>query len=353
LNSSFWTAKKVLITGHTGFKGAWLSLILHSMGARVFGLSLKPLTTPSLYSLATKGIFEDEVMLDLREKQHVEKYLGNINPDVIFHLAAQASVLEGYKDPNNTWTSNVVGTLNLLEGISRLKSQLTLVIATTDKVYANSNDGKYFIESDPLGGSDPYSSSKVGVEELVVSYRKVFKLGGNKIRIAVGRAGNVIGGGDFLPDRILPDALKAIESKTFLLLRNPNSIRPWQHVFDPLSGYILLAEKLSQGDDPHLEGAFNFSNSDNSNISVAQLLEYIPSDFGLRVRVADSESKYEEAKSLNLNSAKAGRILNWNPKIKIREAVNLTFEWNRAFIEKKDMGRVSKSQIENFLSNED
>lgn len=323
------------------------------MGARVFGLSLNPLTTPSLYGLATKGVFEDEVILDLREKQHVENYLGDINPDIIFHLAAQASVLEGYKDPNNTWTSNVVGTLNLLEGISKLKSRLTLVIATTDKVYANSNDGKSFTETDLLGGSDPYSSSKVGVEELVVSYRKVFKLGGNKIRIGVGRAGNVIGGGDFLPDRILPDALKAIESKTFLLLRNPNSIRPWQHVFDPLDGYILLAERLSKSDDLDLEGAFNFSNSENSDISVAELLRYIPSDFGLQVKVADSESKYEEAKSLNLNSAKAERILKWTPKIKIREAVNLTFEWNKAFIEKKDMSYVSRSQIENFLSYED
>jgi len=353
LDASFWIGKKVLVTGHTGFKGAWLSLILHQLGARVYGLALPPLTTPNLYSLAAIGIFDSERFVDLRDKKPLEIYLREVNPEIVFHLAAQASVLEGYRNPNTTWTSNVFGTLNLLEVISELSSEVTLVVTTTDKVYANINDGKAFVETDPLGGSEPYSASKVAVEELIYSYRKVFEISDTKIKIAVARAGNVIGGGDFLADRILPDALRAVESKKALTLRNPKSTRPWQHVFDPLSGYISLAEKLTASNDSYLQSAFNFSNSDNLGVSVRNLLEFIPKEFGLEVEILEGDSKFYEAKILALNSSKAEKLINWRARIGVEEAVRLTFDWNKAFLEKRDMGLVSRSQIEKYFSHED
>lgn len=328
-------------------------MILHQLGARVFGLALPPSTTPNLYSLAASGIFDSERFLDLRDKKPLETYLREVNPEIVFHLAAQASVLEGYRDPNTTWTSNVFGTLNLLEVISELSSELTLVVTTTDKVYANVNDGKAFVESDPLGGSEPYSASKVAVEELIHSYRKVFEISDKKIRMAVARAGNVIGGGDFLAERILPDALRAIESKKMLTLRNPQSTRPWQHVFDPLSGYISLAEKMTLSNDINLQSALNFSNSNNLGVSVKNLLDFIPKDFELEVEILEGASKFYEARILSLNSSKAEELINWRARIGVEEAVRLTFDWNKAYLEKRDMALVSRSQIEKYFSHED
>jgi len=352
LEISFWKDKRVLITGHTGFKGAWLSIFLNTLGARVSGLSLPPSTTPNLYELSAHGMFESEIFLDLRDKKSVENFLGEAEPDIVFHLAAQASVLEGYRDPYNTWTSNVLGTLNLLDGLSELKKDLTLIVVTTDKVYKNLNDGRLFVETDELGGSDPYSASKVAVEEMITSYRRVIERNEAKISIGVARAGNVIGGGDFLPERILPDAMKAITSKTKLRVRNPHSIRPWQHVLDPLSGYIELAEKLSCVGSKSFEGAFNFSNSNILGLSVVDLLKLIPTEFDLEIEFAADSGDNYEAKLLNLNSEKAERMLRWKAKIGINDAVKLTFEWNKSLANHDDMRAISKSQIEKYLANE-
>lgn len=341
-----------MITGHTGFKGAWLSILLNTFGARISGLSLPPATNPNLYDLSARGMFDSDVFLDLRDKQSIEDFLREVNPEIVFHLAAQASVLEGYRDPRTTWTSNVLGTLNLLEGLSKLGKDLTLVVATTDKVYQNSNDGRFFVETDALGGSDPYSASKVAVEEMIISYRKVFEVNKINVKIGVARAGNVIGGGDFLPNRILPDALKAIRSKNRLRVRNPHAIRPWQHVLDPLAGYIVLAEKLSSGESKSYEEAFNFSNSNTLGLTVIDLLELIPPEFDLVIDVAEDPRENYEAKLLNLNSAKAEMVLGWKPKIGIKEAVALTFEWNKSLLNQDDMLAVSKSHIAKYLANE-
>jgi CDP-glucose 4,6-dehydratase len=352
MSTNFWPGKKVLVTGHTGFKGAWLSLILHQMNARVFGVSLKPQGEPNLYTLINHEIFESEEFLDLRDKVSTLRFIEYTKPDVIFHLAAQASVLEGYRDPELTWTSNVLSTLNILESLTNFASPVTVVVATTDKVYLNENQNRDFVEDDQLGGSDPYSTSKVAVEELVVSYRKVFAVRNLNVKIAVARAGNVIGGGDFMPHRIIPDAFRAIEADCALRLRNPEATRPWQHVLDPLVGYVALAEKLDLSASHEFQGAFNFSNPENFGISVRALLEHFPSELGLRLEIEDEYTRYSEAKFLNLDSSKAREMLNWTPKIGLPDAMKKTIEWQRNYLEGRNMKAFTVSQIKEYLEYE-
>lgn len=352
MDKEFWLGKNVLVTGHTGFKGAWLSFFLRELGACVHGLALPPATVPNLYTMINSEIFDSEEFLDLRDKASITKFINGVNPQVIFHLAAQASVLEGYEDPEGTWTSNVVGTLNILESLSLAKKPVALVIATTDKVYLNQNQAVDFTESDRLGGSDPYSSSKVAVEELVISYRKIFSVRETNVKIAVTRAGNVIGGGDFLPNRIIPDAFRALASDSVLTLRNPDSTRPWQHVLDPINGYLSLAQHLYSSDNKEFEGAFNFSNPTNIGISVKELLGYISAENDLRLEVNQNAPKYPEAKFLNLNSEKAHVMLGWRPRIDISDATKLTMDWYRHYLRGSEMRTVTRSQIRNFINSE-
>jgi CDP-glucose 4,6-dehydratase len=349
--SNFWENKRVLITGHTGFKGSWLSLMLHELGAEVHGLSLAPEFQPNMYDLAVSGIHKTEEFLDLRNSEAVEKYVRFIRPEVTFHLAAQASVLGGYIDPLETWTTNVIGTLNLIESLIPLNQTLSLIIATTDKVYLNSGDGKRFVEGSQLGGGDPYSSSKVAVEELINSYRHVFKARHAKVRMAVVRAGNVIGGGDWLPNRIVPDVFRAVENQHPLHLRNPNSTRPWQHVLDALNGYILLGEKLTCSNDSKFESAFNFSNPSNDGISVLELLKFFPQQMKITTEIdADSNVEYE-ATYLSLNSDKSQNLLLWRPSLGIQESINLIVEWHQAHQGGQNMQLFTRSQIVNYYKN--
>lgn len=348
---NFWKDKRVLITGHTGFKGAYLSLMLRELGAEIHGLSLPPEFYPNIYDVAAKGIYLTEALIDLRDSRAVEEYLKSVHPEITFHLAAQASVLEGYRDPLKTWTTNVIGTLNLIESLISLESPSSLIVATTDKVYLNSGEGKRFVEESQLGGGDPYSASKVAVEELINSYRHVFKVRNAQLRTAVARAGNVIGGGDWLPNRIIPDALKAIESKQKLCVRNPNSTRPWQHVFDALNGYILLAEKLSNTQGKDFESAFNFSNPENDGITVIDLLGFFPPNLGLSVEIELNSSPVYEAENLSLNSNKAQTLLSWRPILGISEAISLIVEWHLAYQGGQDMKQFTQSQIGKYLKN--
>lgn len=348
---NFWQGKRVLITGHTGFKGTYLSLMLRELGAEIHGLSLPPEFYPNIYDLATKGIYLTEALIDLREPHAVGEYVQSVRPEITFHLAAQASVLEGYRDPLKTWTTNVIGTLNLIESLMALEAPSSIVVATTDKVYLNSGEGTNFVEENRLGGGDPYSASKVAVEELINSYRHVFDARNAKLRIAVARAGNVIGGGDWLPNRIIPDALRAIENNQKLIIRNPNSTRPWQHVFDALHGYLLLAKKLNTPQHKDFESAFNFSNPDNNGISVIDLLGFFPQDLGLSIEVQLNSSPEQEAESLSLNSDKAQALLSWRPSLKLSEAIQLILDWQLAYQSGQDMRQFTQSQIVKYLDN--
>jgi CDP-glucose 4,6-dehydratase len=346
-----WSGKKVLITGHTGFKGSWLSLMLDELGAEVHGLSLAPTSKPNMYEVATAGVHKSEAILDLRSPTEVQNYLHSVCPEVVFHLAAQASVLDSYQDPLNTWTSNVIGTLNLIEGLMSLKDPLSLIVATTDKVYSNSDLSKDFVEGDRLGGGDPYSASKVAVEELVTSYRQIFKSRESQVRMAVVRAGNVIGGGDWLPNRIIPDVFRAIENKQPLRIRNPHSTRPWQHVLDALYGYIKLAEKLNHPTHNDFESEFNFSNPQNSKISVLELLSYFPKKLGLVVEIESAPRSQYEARFLSLNSSKAQDLLSWRPILGIEDSVNEIVEWHEAFLNNQNMKHFTQTQIMKYLKN--
>lgn len=351
MSKNYWSGKKVLITGHTGFKGAWLSLIMKELGARVFGLALEPPGGPNLYNLTCSGVFERESYIDLRSKSSTNSFLNETSPEIVFHLAAQASVLEGYRNPQETWTSNVIGTLNLLEALAELSSPIVLVVATTDKVYSNNESGKKFVESDCLHGSDPYSSSKVAVEELISSYRRVFTERQVPIRIGVARAGNVIGGGDFMPDRIIPDAVRAISGGYPIELRNPESTRPWQHVLDPLSGYITLAEMLSKFTDEKFQSAFNFSNDKNVNVSVRELLSLVPESMGLVMKNIEPREAHLEAKLLSLDSTKSAELLRWRPQFSVGEAMLATMDWYRVFLADGDLHVLTNSQIREYFGN--
>lgn len=225
----------MLVTGHTGFKGSWLSIYLNELGASVSGYSLPPVGNDSIYSSIPNAFWQSEILGDIRSAEQFDGFVKSSDPDIIFHLAAQASVLESHRNPETTWQTNVIGTQNILESLKGLGRSVSMVVVTTDKVYENLENGVPFVETDSLGGFDPYSASKAAVELLVSSYRKSFSFDRHQIHVATARAGNVIGGGDWLPDRIIPDLIRAAKSGTALTLRHPNSVRPWQHVLDPLS----------------------------------------------------------------------------------------------------------------------
>lgn len=351
VDNFFWAKKKVLVTGHTGFKGSWISVFLNSLGAEVHGFALEPKTYPNLYSYIGDGALSSDTTGDLSDTKLLNETITRVNPEIIFHLAAQASVLEGYRDPAGTWKTNLTGTLNLLQAVQTKETPTTLIVVTTDKVYRNYNSGISFTEEDALGGLDPYSASKSAVEILVESHRHLFKTLGNKIRIGTARAGNVIGGGDWLPDRIMTDVIRAIETDEALIVRNPNAIRPWQHVLDPISGYVTFAEKLYQSVGTELETAFNFANPSIQSVRVVDILDHISLKTNLRYEVHSDPSRPYEAELLSLNPSKAMSQLGWAPKLNLEETINLTLDWYRAKQESKDMLNFTLEQIQEFSRN--
>ena len=284
---SFWFGKKVLITGHTGFKGSWLTIYLLLKGANVYGFSL-PKIKDSLYSkLELNKQNLDGKLYDnfgsIIEKNNFEKFLVDLQPDIVFHLAAQSLVRKSYLSPYETWNVNLMGSINLIESLNKIEKKCACIVVTTDKVYANQNQIYSYREIDPLGGKDPYSASKSAVELAINSWRSSFcGLKSHQIRnlgISTVRAGNVVGGGDWAEDRIVPDAIRSLIEKKSLNIRNPKSIRPWQHVLEPLNGYVLLAKEMyeslpiADNDNQEIYGAFNFGPTINSNKSVEELFE--------------------------------------------------------------------------------
>ena len=328
---NFWQNKKVFITGHTGFKGTWLCIILNHLSAKISGYSLKPINN----SLFTKSKIEKKIFSnnysDIKNISKLKKELKRFKPEIIFHLAAQPLVLESYKDPINTFETNIYGTLNLLESIRKIKSIKSVVIVTTDKVYKINKKKDIYEEQDELGGLDPYSASKVGTEIILNSYIKSFFMNTPlKNKISSARSGNVIGGGDFSKNRLVPDIIKSINNKKKVIIRNPNHIRPWQHVLEPLLGYLTLAEKQyvnKLSNKNIINHTWNFGPNKKNFKSVLNIVNYMKKKKNFKY-IIKKDYIYTETNSLKLNSLKAKIELNWMGKWNLKQALEKTMEWN-------------------------
>jgi CDP-glucose 4,6-dehydratase len=350
----FWSGKKVFLTGHTGFKGTWFSIILNILGAKVCGYSLKPHIKPNFYNLINLNKqINRSIIGDIRDYQKLKKSIIKFSPDFIIHMAAQSLVTQSYINPKYTFEANTLGTVNILNILNELDFIKSALIITTDKVYFNDNKKKYFKEDDILGGVDPYSNSKSCVELIVNSYNQSF-FKEKKIFVATARAGNVIGGGDFSKDRIIPDYFRSLLKNKKLRLRSPNSIRPWQHVLDPLYGYLLLLMKLHK--KQIISGSsFNFGPSNSSNKSVKEVINLINKNFNNSVKIIKQKSSpenYKESKALMLNSNKSKKILKWSGKYDLQQSINLTSAWFKKFIDKKnkDILKITQDQIKHYFN---
>jgi CDP-glucose 4,6-dehydratase len=341
----FWKGKRVLITGHTGFKGSWLAFWLKLLGSEICGYAHAPDSSPNLFENLRLEDQIKSVTGDVRDLPSLEKSLNDFQPDIVFHLAAQSLVRKSYRAPVETYSTNLIGTINVLEAVRRVDSVKAVVVVTTDKVYENKRWLWAYRENERLGGFDPYSNSKACAELATASYRNSFFADGRTL-IATARAGNVIGGGDWSEDRLLPDVFRSLIFGEKLLIRNPDSVRPWQHTLEPLAGYLSLAEKLFQGEKTFAD-AFNFGSSEEDARTVAWILEEIKSVWNAPViwEIARGEQPHE-AKILKLDSAKARAELNWSSKLNLTEAIRLTTEWYRDFRDEKDLIETTRRQID-------
>lgn len=323
--ASFWRGKHVLVTGHSGFKGSWLALWLKRMGAEVTGISLPPITAPNLYSLAGIDSVCTSHFCDIRDPDALAKLIREGRPEIVFHLAAQPLVRESYREPLYTYGTNVMGTANLLDSLRGMSSVKVVVMVTTDKVYRDTDRATCYLEDDPLGGVDPYSASKAASELVIDSYRAAY-LQEQGAAIASARAGNVIGGGDWSDDRLIPDAVRAWIAGETLDIRRPGSIRPWQHVLEPLCGYLQLAQMLWR--DPTLAGPYNFGPAADSAASVRDVIELARRGFvDARVNFAGDDNGPREASTLMLDVEKAQTLLGVVPRWTLAEAVEKTMDW--------------------------
>lgn len=345
----FWHGKQVLITGHTGFKGSWLAFWLKLLGAQVGGYALAPEKSPNLFEILQLENEVDSVIGDVRDLPLFEQTVRTFQPEIIFHLAAQSLVRKSYREPVETYTTNVIGTVNVLEAVRRINSVKAVVVVTTDKVYENKEWHWAYRENERLGGFDPYSNSKACAELAVAAYRNSFFAEHNCL-IATARAGNVIGGGDWSEDRLLPDVFRSLVFDEKLQIRNPASIRPWQHALEPLDGYLKLAEKLYAGKREYAE-SWNFGPADEDSRTVGWVLEEIKRVWNTPVNWEIAEgTQPHEAGLLKLDSAKAKNELNWSPKLNLHEAVEMTAEWYRAFRDEQDLIKFTTEQIEFYQS---
>lgn len=347
-SAASWAGRRVLVTGHTGFKGAWLSLLLHRLGATVHGISIDVPTEPSLYRLADlRSILESDRRSDVTDIGAVAATYADVQPEVVFHLAAQPLVLTGFADPLTTFRTNAMGTLNVLDVARHHPGVRAVVVITTDKVYRNREHGRPFVEGDELGGSDPYSASKACAELIADAYRHIGSNQGDII--ATARAGNVIGGGDWSPWRLLPDILNAIESGTTLTVRNPESTRPWQHVLDPLVGYLLLAESTMNGTVRGVPAEWNFGPNEDSNRTVMELITETEKCSGTAVHMQVENAGSPEHKFLALDSSKARELLQWRPRLGFHAAVQATVSWDEQRRAGANVRDLTERQIIEYL----
>ena len=351
----FFKNKKVLITGHTGFKGSWLSKILLNWGADISGIALKPDTDPNLFNILEIKKNINNYFCDIRNFKSLEKIVEKEKPEIVFHLAAQPLVRSSYDDPLYTFETNILGVVNILQIIKKINRIKAAVIITTDKVYENKKNKLYYKEDDRLGGYDPYSSSKAASELVINSYIRSFfnpkdYNKKHKTLIASARSGNVIGGGDWQKDRIIPDIVKSIyEKKEKLIIRNPDSIRPWQYVLEDLEGYLLLAKKLYQG-KKEFSGAWNFGpDSKEKCLTVKELIEKSFKFFKKGSYTIKKDFAKHESKTIRLNINKAKKELKWRPRVDIDKTLEVTFNWYNNFYEKKDCIKFTDKQIKLFF----
>lgn len=340
--------RTVLLTGHTGFKGGWLALWLADLGARVHGYALAPPTQPNVFEVArVRQVLASDTRADLADLTALAATLDRVRPEVVFHLAAQPLVSEGHRDPLGTMATNVMGTANLLEAIRAVDSVRAVVIVASDKVYENRETGHAFHEREPLGGQDPYSASKAAAEIVVASYRSShFGDGRHPARIASARAGNVIGGGDWAADRLVPDCLRAFAAGEPVRLRHPDAVRPWQHVLEPLSGYLGLAAGLLADGGERFARAWNFGPDATDDASVADVAQRVAALWGDAAQVEPAAgSDWHEAGLLRLDSSAARSELGWAPRWSLQQALEQTVAWQQAWLRDDDMQAVSRQQI--------
>lgn len=344
MSKAFWHGKRVFITGHTGFKGSWLSIWLHAVGAQVYGYSLAPDTNPSLFDVAdVSSLLSGHTIADIRDGNKLTKAMSEANPEIVLHLAAQPLVRRSYVDPVETYSTNVMGTVNLLEAVRQLGNVKSVVNITTDKCYENKEWLWPYREDEPMGGHDPYSSSKGCAELVTASYRKSF-LSSRGIGLASARAGNVIGGGDWSNDRLIPDFLRAIDAGQTLHIRSPHAIRPWQHVLEPLNGYLILAQALYE-EPTVFDSAWNFGPNEHDAKEVAWIVEKLAEFMPGTIWDIDTSTQPHEAGLLKLDINKARNKLAWKPKWDIETALKKISEWHLSWKEGQNMQEYCRTQI--------
>ena len=346
---AFWRGKRVLLTGHTGFKGSWLSLWLQSLGAELRGVALAPPTTPSLFDEAHVAAGMEHRITDIRDSAAVQSQLLEFQPEIVIHMAAQPLVRRSYQQPVETYATNVMGTVHVLEAARRGGSVHAIVNITTDKCYENLERTAGYREDEPMGGHDPYSSSKGCVELLSSAWRRSF-LRDAGIALATARAGNVIGGGDWATDRLVPDILRALESGQHVAIRNPDAVRPWQHVLEPLSGYLVLAERLFEQGQAYAEG-WNFGPSDEDARPVQWIVERLCTAWGSDARWSLQPGEHpHEAGHLRLDISKARQRLHWAPRWDLEAALLHIARWHQAWRQGEDMRAICMSQISEYTA---
>lgn len=348
--AEFYRGKKILVTGHTGFKGGWMTVWLRLMGCDVCGFSLPPETAPNLFSTARVEDGVVSVMGDVRDMNAVASAFSRFEPEIVIHNAAQALVRRSYRDPVETYSTNVMGTVHVLEAVRQTPSVRAVVVVTSDKCYENREWARGYREDDAMGGFDPYSSSKGAAELVTGAYRRSFFSQGNGPVVASARAGNVIGGGDWSEDRLIPDIAKGIISGRPILIRRPGSVRPWQHVLEPVRGYLLLGQRLWEHRQEYAE-AWNFGPSEKDAVAVGELAQRMITAWGRgELKIQPEPETLHEAQWLRLDSRKAGEKLGWTPGLELQDAIEWTVKWYREFYESPGSAReLTETQIQRYM----
>ena len=348
----YWRNKRVMLTGHTGFKGSWLSEMLLGLGAEVYGLSLEPDTDPSLFAvLDLADRLAGHQIGDIRDREQLADAIARVEPDIVLHLAAQSIVYAGYEDPISTLETNVMGTANLLEAVRRHCADIPVVVASSDKCYANNGQRRYFLESDPLGGKDPYSASKAGTEIVCAAYRSSYFSGLGAPRLASVRAGNVLGGGDWTSRRIMPDLMRGFDANEPVVIRSPDATRPWQHVLEPITGYLICAEALTA--DRTVARAWNFGPPVDEEHSVAEVVSIACDAWKdpTRIEMDPDAGKYPEAATLGVDSTAARSKLRWSTVLDFEQTIRWTVDWYKAFYSHAAVApEFTREQISAYLA---
>ena len=348
IDQEFWAGKRVFLTGHTGFKGSWLSLWLAHLGCSIRGYSLNPPTSPSLFDVVKIDTIVDSQIGDIRDQELLNSSMVSFNPDILIHMAAQPLVRHSYDEPIETYEVNVIGTAKVLEAARNCSNLKAIINITTDKCYENAGFDKSYQETDPMGGFDPYSSSKGCSELITASYRSSF-LNDLGIGVASARAGNVIGGGDWASDRLIPDILRSFELNRPVIVRSPNATRPWQHVLEPLSGYLLLAQKLYDDHKTYSEG-WNFGPNEQDVRPVKWILDKMISYWPNASWSLDNNVNPHEASFLKLNISKASELLDWKPTWDLQIALESIIRWHKLWLSDTDMRKACITEIDNFTN---